>query len=133
MFEYLETVTSQTAGPFRPGLLTLAEATPSSNAAARGFGPIVLVGLLLACGVVAFWRAVLAICAIACLVLFLIGILAVMSGAQNLLRHASGSESPAVTQPAALTIRWPQPRIALARGNAIRPRPLATLTRVTGL
>jgi hypothetical protein len=131
MFEYLETVTSQTAGLFRSGLPRLAETTPSSNAASRGFGPIVLVGLLLACGVVAFWRAVLAICAIACLVLFFIGILAVMSGAQNILRHASGDESPAVIQPAALTIRWPQPRIALARGNAMRPGPSATLQAVT--
>jgi hypothetical protein len=126
MFEYLETVTSQTAGLFRSGLPRLAEATPSSNAASRGFGPLVLVGLLLACGVVAFWRAVLAICAMACLVLFFIGILAVMSGAQNILRHASGDESPAAIQPAALTIRWPQPRLQLAHGNAIRSGPSAT-------
>jgi hypothetical protein len=97
MLGYLGAATPQTTGLIRSSFLAFSHATPSPNTHSRGYEPIVFAGVLLACGVVALWRAILAICVVACVVLFFVGILVVASNMQNLFRHTSGEKVPAAT------------------------------------
>ena len=51
------------------------------------FGAVVLASVLIACGIVAMWRQILAACAIVCLAIMFVGLFDIVSEVHRLFPH----------------------------------------------
>lgn len=63
----------------------------------RDFGPILVLSVLLACGIVAMWRQILTICIIGCIAIIFVGLFGFISAAKSLLSDGSGDQSRSLT------------------------------------
>ncbi len=91
----------------------------------RDFGPILVLSVFLACGIVAMWRQILTVCIIGCLAIMFVGLLGVMSETKGRSAQASINQRPHTASQSCYWVGRSPPRTEHpARGARKRRAPL---------
>jgi hypothetical protein len=89
---YLEPTCQLSSMTEPSGWSRVANVAQSSGGELRNIGPFLVIGVLLACGIIVMWRTILIVSVLICLAVLFAGLLTLISGAQTLVRHASRAE-----------------------------------------